>query len=211
MVYYSSTTNMKKLTLNFLKQLANFVFNVLYSVKVIGLENVPKGGRCILAANHASLLDPMVMFYVTPRKFYAVTAKWLFEIRFISWALKAVDCIPTNGSCRGAVATLEREDMILIFPQGRCATSKEEPICPKPHKGAAFLALKTGSPVIPIGINGTFEAWPIKNVFPSFFRKIEIRVGPPIFFERYPSENIPLSVVEENLGKIVAAIKKLVE
>jgi len=201
---------MKNLTFTFLKKCGDFVFKFLYKVNVEGLQNIPKDGRCILAANHASYLDPMVMFHITPRKFYAVTAKWLFKLWFISWALKAADCIPTNGSSEGAVATLERNDMILIFPEGGCVTKKEEPISPHPHKGVVVLALKTGSPVVPIGIKGTFDAWPTKNFFPCFFKKIDVRIGEPMYFERYPDERIPLPVVEENLGKIVAAIKQLV-
>lgn len=194
----------------FLKKIVGKIFfNVLYQVEVEGKENIPLQGKAILAANHASYLDPMVLYYITPRKFYAVTAKFLFKIWWLSWVLKATDCVPTNGSSHGAVATLNQEKMVLIFPEGGCRCPREEVLNPTPRKGAAVLALKTAAPIIPIAVTGTFKAWPTSKIFPRFFLKLKVHIGPALTCEKYTEEIIPTPLLEKTLQEIMFAIKKL--
>jgi len=193
-----------------IKKLLQFFF-LFYSVEVEGIENIPRKGSAILAANHSSFLDAMIMYRVINRHFHAVAAKWLFKIWFVYPALWAADCVPTNGSAQGALHVLMKGDMILIFPEGKCRISKEEssPIC---HKGVALFALKTGAPVIPIGVKGTFEAWPQTRCYPHFFKKIKVSIGKPMSFEKYTADDkIPDELMIKTLEPIMCRIYELAD
>lgn len=201
---------MKKLINFFLKDIACvFVFNLLYRVEVKGLENIPRQGKAILASNHASYLDPMILYHITPRKFHAVADKSLFKLWWLGWVFTKTDCVPTNGSSKGAIATLNKEEMILIFPEGECRCGCDRILNPRIHKGVAVFALKAGAPVIPISIKGSFEAWPITRLFPRFFKKISISIGPALLFDKCHEETIPLPLLEKALEKIMSSIKEL--
>lgn len=206
---------MKKFLRLFLKAADVFVCNALYRVKVVGLENIPKNGKAILAANHGSFLDPVVLFHVIRRKHYSITANFLFKIRWLAWAFKATDCIPAGDSKKSAidnaVPLLKKGEMVLLFPEGKCRCKKRQLLYRNPKKGVSVLALKTGAPVIPIGIMGTFDAWPASNMFPAFFKKLEVRIGLPLQFERYKSKNptIPTDLLKANLKIIMSSIKDL--
>lgn len=202
---------MKKIIRVFLKLISFFIFTLLYKVEVKGLEKIPLEGRVILASNHASFLDPMVLFYVIPREFYALAGKWLFKIWPLGWILWMTNCLPTNGSSKKAISVLERGEMILIFPEGRCRLSKELIFEPNPHKGVAVLALKTGALVVPVALKGTFEAWPRTKIFPKIFKKITVNIGPPLKFEKYRDEIIPESLLKETLNRIISSIKLLLQ
>ena len=202
----------KKIVRFFLKNIAaKFVFCVLYRVKIEGLENIPSSGRVILAANHASYLDPMVLYHSIPRKFHAVTINWLFNIWWLGWVFKYTDCVSTGGSTKGAVAALENEKMLLIFPEGRCRCDRHDTFTERPHKGVAVFALKTGAPIIPIAIKGTYSAWPTKRILPRLFKKLTLHIGPALHFDKYSQERIPLTLLEESLTRILSAIKNLLK
>lgn len=190
----------------FLKLAAGFVFTKLYKVEVEGLENIPLEGKVILAGNHCSFLDPMVLFYLYPRKFYAVVGKDIYNIRWLKWVFKVTNCIPTNGSSQGAIEALRQEKAVLIFPEGGCShTGNIE----KPRRGAAVLTLKSGAPVIPIAIKGTFEAWPVTQVSPTIFCKIKVRFGKPIYFEKTDLEIIPDNILDFCTKTLIEGIGSL--
>jgi 1-acyl-sn-glycerol-3-phosphate acyltransferase len=193
------------------KGYGNILFRLFYNTKARGLENIPKTGPVILAANHASYLDPQIVYYFVKRRVYTIALDWLFDIWWLGWAIKLLDAIPTHGAVDGAVAHLNRGDMIVIFPEGGCHCScnkKGEIQLSRPHKGVAVLALKSGAPVIPIGIKGTLEAWPTKNILPRFFKKIEISFGKPLSFERYEGEDIiPEDILQSALSRVMAGIQ----
>ncbi len=188
-----------------------FLFKVLYKVEVEGIENIPQQGGAVLASSHASFLDPMALFHIIPREYYALAAKWLFKIWWLGWIIRAANCVPTNGSSQGAIALLKRGGMVLIFPEGRLRNPFDTIHYPEPHRGVAVLALKTGAPVIPIGIKGVHEAWPRGKVFPRFFRKIKVRIGPPLAFDRCTKAIIPKGLLEETLKAVMSSIKELIK
>jgi len=190
--------------------LFTLVARVFYRVKVERLENIPGKGKAILAANHASFLDPMLLYHFSPRKFRAITGEWLFNIPGISWVFRATGCISTNSASKEGLSTLENDGMILIYPEGRCRREKD-PVLEPPHKGVAVFALKTGASVIPIGIKGTFEAWPQSKMLPRLFKAIQVKIGRPIKFEKHEEEKIPESDIQDALDKIMASIHELMQ
>lgn len=189
------------------KFLGVFIFNILYKTKLTGLENIPKEGKVILAANHSSFLDPMIIFHSSPRRFNAVTGKWLFDVWWLGYLLKLLSCVPTNGSSGGAVSLLNKGEVVLIFPQGECCNPQSE--FSSVHKGVAVLALKTGSPVVPIYISGTYEAWPAGSLFPKFFKKLEVCFGRPLYFEKMASDILSQDILQGVTARIMDEIKSV--
>lgn len=199
----------ERIQLFIIKAVHDIFFGIFYKVKIEGAENVILSGKAILASNHESFLDPMVLYKFIPRKSHAVAGKWLFKIWWISWVFKVTECIPTNGSLENAAAALMKDEMLLIFPQGICRRIEGDKVAGV-HKGVALLALSTGAPVIPVAINGTFEAWPQAQLFPTFFKTITVCVGKPLEFERHKEEDILSPIVEETLDKIMSSITALI-
>lgn len=164
----------------------------LFLIKEVwGLENVPKT-NFILAANHQSHLDQIATGYVcVPRRFHMIgqtdrygglTKIFLYLLYFIAGV------IPVNRkkeeskkrAFEEAVKSLKRGDIVIIYPEGTRSRTGE---IQKAFPGVAKFYLKTGLPILPVGIKGTFELMPPGKAFPKIKKIIEINVGKPLHFK----------------------------
>jgi 1-acyl-sn-glycerol-3-phosphate acyltransferase len=147
-----------------------------------GVERVPCSGACILAANHASSLDPPVLgAAVTHRMVHYMARDSLFKPPILSWVLPNLGVVPLNRD-RGDIAALRRALQILkeggvlgLFPEGTRTTTGQ---MQEAKGGVGFLVAKAGAPVIPARIRGTYEAWPKGRRFRP--HRVSIAYGPPI-------------------------------
>ena len=177
-----------------------------------GLENIPKIGPALLAANHASFLDPYVIYcYAIPytgRKIYSVATKSLFKGNRLKRALLSrwMACIPTNGSIKKVVQELKKRNLVLIFPEG---TRSYDGKLLKARTGAAAIALLSRVPVIPIGIAGTHEVWPVQRRLPKLGKVVRIRIGAPLYFRRYYGKRPTRAILEQVNRRIMREIAKL--
>lgn len=178
------------------------VFKVLLRIKVKGVENIPKSGSCIIAANHRSHLDPPVLNIISPRPILFMAKRELFNVPILSWFIKKAGAIPVNRDGRD-VSTLKKALNILkdghcigIFPEGSRAMPGE---FRKPQAGVGFLIEKAKVPVIPILIEGTDKVLPVKSKFPKLFMyNIKVVIGKPINFHGLSSyEHIAEKIMEE--------------
>lgn len=167
----------------------------LWMGKVEGLENVPKRGPYILAQNHSSYYDillmgviliPMLDIYIST----LVNSRYWsnpFNRAFLKWAR----CIPVyigaqhdpkknEESLRKAEGLLREGGIVQIFPEG---TRSPDGTIKRGKTGIARLALKTGAPVVPIGIINSHRVLPKGALFPRFGR-VSIHIGKPIHFKR---------------------------
>ena len=142
----------------------------------------PRTGAVILAPVHRSFMDFFVASEVTKRKIFYMAKDDLWHSAPLGRFLESVGAFPVHrdGADRLALdraqAVLERGDALILFPEGtRRAGRAVEDL----HEGAAFLAARTGSPIIPVGIGGTAEAMPKGS---KFIRpvKVHIVVGEPL-------------------------------
>ena len=164
---------------------------------VEGLENIPSRGPALLCFNHISFLDPFASAYVVDRvgrrpRFLAKAE--LFDDKRIAWIIRGAKQIPVKrGTAEApmaldqAIDALQRDELIVIFPEGTITTDPD--LNPMPAKtGLARLALATGAPVIPGALWGTANVWPkgfAKRWWPPK-QDICVRLGEPIAVEGDP-------------------------
>lgn len=149
----------------------------IWGIKIAGLENVPLQGPFILAPNHASFLDPLLLAIVSAprRRPYGIGKKSLFDNPLIGWWVKGVGSIPLDrrgdatSAMKAALEVLERGGGLQLYPEGRRLKPGEKR---EPKPGVAFLSARASAPVVPVRLLGTGE-FPFK--FP-----LEVRIGEPI-------------------------------
>jgi 1-acyl-sn-glycerol-3-phosphate acyltransferase len=130
--------------------------------EVAGQENIPAIGPFILAANHASHLDPPVAGGHVPRVIAAFARKTLWKPGIPAWWLTAVGCIPVDrdgGSDIGAMKRVMQElksgKPLILFPEG---TRSPDGVPRQPKAGVGLIACRTAVPVLPARIFRSFEA-----------------------------------------------------
>ncbi len=146
-----------------LRRVLRFLFYALCRIELVGVENIPKSGGVLGAANHLSRLDGPLMYAVMPRAdVSALTAKEYRRNPFFRWVLESARIIwldrdnPDARTLREAIAFLRGGGMLGIAPEG--TRSRVRSLIPaKP--GVAYLATKAEVPLLPVAIMGTEEAF----------------------------------------------------
>jgi 1-acyl-sn-glycerol-3-phosphate acyltransferase len=149
--------------------------DILFHGVVAGVENIPRQGGCIIAANHASVLDPPFIGCHVPRQMCSFARKTLWKGGIVNWWLDTVGVIPVDRDSGSDVAAIKRvlhvlkdNKAVILFPEGtRTRTGQMQ----RPKAGLGLLACRTGVPVVPARIFGSFEA---------FGRKGPLRIGTPV-------------------------------
>jgi 1-acyl-sn-glycerol-3-phosphate acyltransferase len=132
--------------------------------RTFGSTNVPATGGCILAANHASYIDPpAVGAGVRHRVLSPLARDTLFSNPVSNWIMRHLNCIPLDrtkgdiGALRTALRVLSEGGAVILFPEGtRSPDGELRPAKP----GVGFLISKAGVPVIPVYVDGSFQALP---------------------------------------------------
>jgi 1-acyl-sn-glycerol-3-phosphate acyltransferase len=135
-------------------------------VRVEGLEKIKEDGSYVFVSNHLSYMDTPVALANIPVQFRFLAKRGLFQIPFLGWHLARAGHIPVpRGDARAAVKTMtlaaqvvrEQKISLLIFPEGgRSRKGEMRPFM----EGAAYIAIRAGVPVVPIGLQGTREVLP---------------------------------------------------
>jgi 1-acyl-sn-glycerol-3-phosphate acyltransferase len=146
-----------------LRQLSHAAFAVLTDLQIIGQENLPGGGPLLVVANHFSYIDPVAMVRVTPWPLEFVGGFQMPNApASVTWLPKVWGYYPVfrgTGSryaLRAAEAVLAQDGILGIFPEaGSWAT-----VLRPPRPGAAFLAVRTGARLLPMGFDGLPDVFP---------------------------------------------------
>jgi 1-acyl-sn-glycerol-3-phosphate acyltransferase len=165
--------------------------HTIWRPKVTGAEHVPASGGAILAANHLSVVDSVFLPLMMDRGVTFSAKSEYFTAsgpaaRLWAWYLRATNQLQMDrDGARAAQATLEAALALLqagnlfgIYPEG---TRSPDGRLYRGRPGVGWLALKSGLPVIPVGMVGTRRVLPPGSVVPRAGR-IEIRIGAPLSF-----------------------------
>ncbi|MGZ8753183.1 MAG: lysophospholipid acyltransferase family protein [Acidimicrobiia bacterium] len=162
----------------------------VFRVRVEGRDNIPRTGPAIFAANHRSFMDSLFLPLVLRRRMTFVAKAEYFDDRRSAWFFRAVGQIPIRregGSASqraldAATQVLEQGGQFGIYPEG---TRTRDGYLHRGHTGVARLALRTGAPLVPVGLIGTDEIQPTDSKLPKFFRTVTIRFGAPVDLSHY--------------------------
>jgi cytidylate kinase len=162
---------------------------VVARVKIEGIENLPPAGPVILAANHVSNADGVVLgAWLTPalktRRIHWLGKREIFDIPVVGLVLASGGVHPVErgtadvDAFRLAMRILDAGSVLLIFPEGTRSPSGE---LAEAKDGTASLALKTGAQIVPIGINNSDVIWRKGKSLPSPFPRqtLTMRIGKP--------------------------------
>jgi 1-acyl-sn-glycerol-3-phosphate acyltransferase len=167
-------------------RLARLIFTAIvgswFRPRVIGKEHVPDQGPVILAPVHRSFADFGFNAFVTPRKLFFMAKDELWRSRFLGWLLLALGAFPVHRespdreALRHAEEVLRRGQVLVLFPEG---TRQQGDHVGELLEGAAFLAARTGAPIVPVGIGNSDRAMPKGRRIPKPLR-IRLVVGRPL-------------------------------
>lgn len=182
-----------------------FLYDRWWRVQATGVEHVPAHGRAMLVSNHAGALFPFDASMITgaimkrhplPRWPRFMVLNWAFELPFVSAFMRKVGGVP--ASPYDAVRILESDDLMMVFPEGAKGTGK--PFAERyqlqrfGRGGFVEVALRTGSPIIPVAVVGSEEIYPLIADLPPLARAIRAPFAPitPTFPWLGPLGLIPL-------------------
>jgi 1-acyl-sn-glycerol-3-phosphate acyltransferase len=197
-----------------MKVLLTPVLRVFYRVKVEGRTHVPNRGPAILASNHNAFCDSLFLPAVLRRRLTYVAKAEYFENRRTAWFFRVIGQIPLRrgpGSewrraLDSAADVLAEGKLFGIYPEGTRSTDGR---LHRGHTGVAMLALRTGAPVIPVGIIGTRQAQPIGRLVARPFSRITVRFGAPLDFSEYAGRDRERLVLRHVTDTIMSEIQRL--
>lgn len=174
--------------------------HVMYRFEVSGTENIPKDGAFILCGNHISAYDPIALAAFSKRQLRFMAKQELFKTQPLGGFLKALGAFPVNRGTtdmqayRNSINALKEGYGFLIFSQGTRMTDFENA-----KGGVAVFALKSGAPVVPVGITGPYR----------FRSKVKIKIGEPISMEKYQGQKVKTELINEVMGVIAERVTAL--
>jgi 1-acyl-sn-glycerol-3-phosphate acyltransferase len=164
--------------------LLHFLISLLSSLflhrQVSGKKNMPRHTACIIVANHVNLLDSPILGVSLGRRVYFMAKEDLFHSRIIGWLAKQFGAFSVakgrlnRRAGRTALELLANGQALIIYPEGK---RSDDGKLGQAYSGAALLAVKSGAPIVPVGISGT--RWLVGKIW--FFKrpKITLNIGQP--------------------------------
>ena len=188
------------------KAICWLILKIFWRMEIIGIENLPESGGLIIASNHVSYLDPAVLAASLNKKIYFLTKKEIFKNTFISFILKNLNAFSVDRenvdilAFKKAINILREEKVLGIFPEGRRSSNGE---LQELKLGTIKIAMKTGVPILPVGIIGTHKIYPRGIKFPILFKhKIIVKYGAPQYLDKLESRDKVYQMEElDLLGK----------
>ena len=149
----------------------------IYRIEVVGADRLPATGPAVVAPNHESILDPIILGAAISRELCFIAKAELWRSRLLAWMLDGLGAIPIERSHNDYLAAtrvlhaLEAGQAVVIFPQGAVRGDRAW------KQGAAHAALMTGAPLVPVRLVGTARALSRGRIG---FPRLRVIVGKPI-------------------------------
>ena len=190
------------------------ILRTLFSFDIQGLEHLPTEGPFIVAANHHNYVDGVVLSAALPRKICFLVMPSVYACtRIHPHFHRLVGSISINlerpdpGAIKRALKNLEDGGVIGIFPEGPFSLEGK---LVNGQPGVALIALRSGVPVVPAAIRGTYETLKNGESLVPRPHPISVHFGSPLFFGRYRrAHKVPRPVREEVTHRIMTEIARL--
>lgn len=173
--------------LNRLRPTARSIIRRRYRVALHHPERVPASGPVVFAANHVGVIDGPILAIFAPRPVHALTKREMFDGRLGTFLYKAgqipVDRFRTDPlAVKTSLRVLRDGGAVGVFPEGGRGAGDLELF----HRGAAYLAMVTGAPIVPVIMLGTREPGGHVNSMPTRGSTIDVAFGEPFVVETSP-------------------------
>lgn len=198
-------TKWKKFVRKFVKGFLRTLYKIVFRMEITGEENKTKAGEnsgFIICANHVNFLDAVAVVVFSKEKIRFIGKYDLARIGIIRWLAHLFDVIPIKRNTQDLEAmkrclkALKNGEILGIFPEGtRKGMQKKQ----KVKNGAAFMAIRSGVPVVPVGISGSFKP----------FGKVRIAYGEPLDMSKYKIKGQEKECQEQATKEIMDNIIKL--
>lgn len=192
-------------------RLFGLMARIPFRTKVRGLEKLPDSGPFLICPNHVSFLDPFLICSVLPfrviRDIFILGYSAYFEGTIGSRLGNSVNIVPVDPNSnltkamRIAAVGLRKDRILLVFPEGERSFDGH---LTEFKKGAAILSIELDVPLVPVGIRGTFAAWPRGGNLKA--HPVEIVVGDPIHPNGFRNASDPYAAINDRLKNAVAGL-----
>jgi len=208
--FFNTTT--RKLWYDFVRGVITSFCRLFWRVRQRGTEHIPASGPFILAPVHRSNVDTPLVCGLTRRRLRYLGKEEMWKYGWSAWFFDNLGGIPVNRGEPDRQAMRRCEDVVangeplVMFPEG---TRQSGPIVSDIFDGVAYLALRTGTDIVPVGIGGSEGAMPKGS---KFLRPVKITmvVGEPIPVSApAPGERVKRSAVKELTERLTAELQRL--
>ncbi len=158
-------------------------FVVFFRYRAFGRENVPSRGGALLASNHQSFFDPVLIGLLLNRRINQLARSTLFRNPVFARLIRSLGSIPIERgkgdkeALGKGIEVLRSGGLLVVFPEGtRTSDGEIGDLMP----GIFLMARRAGAPIIPVVIEGAFRAWPRHRKLFSAFRGIKVAFGRPL-------------------------------
>jgi 1-acyl-sn-glycerol-3-phosphate acyltransferase len=167
------------------KAIVLILFRLTISLQVTGNYQIPQCSQLIIAANHISWVDPLLIGASINRRVNFVAKEELFYNKLFTQLLRRLGAIPVHRRkvslefLREADRILKQNEILAIFPEG---TRSRNGQLGAAFSGAAFVAMRSGAPILPVGISGTEK---IRGITWLLHRpKVTVNIGQVFYIEQ---------------------------
>jgi len=184
---------------------------LIYRVRAIGVENVPREGPLVLAPNHFSQMDHFFAGVYLRRKIRFMAKSQMFGPPVLTYIYKHGGVFPVRRgrhdeeAFKTAYELIDQGEMLLVYAEGGRSRSRE---LGEPKPGIGRIALESGAPIVPVAIHGSSK---VRNWKRLQFPKITVRYGDPIIWDRVedPTREQQQAVADQIFAEIKALYAEL--
>jgi 1-acyl-sn-glycerol-3-phosphate acyltransferase len=197
-----------------LRKFIGFFVRIFLIKRVNGIERIPTHGSIILAFNHQSFFDFICFAAIVPRNVHFLAAEKFFDhklwkiLMIFTGQIKVARKLHDKSSVYESIERhVKKGTLIGIFPEG--TRSPDRVVMLKAFTGVAQFALKHHIPIVPVGIQGTFDILSKFDTYPKIRKIVTIYIGDPLHFanhfDKHTNHNV-CTYVTENVMREIATL-----